>query len=468
MAGNRPSPEAAQLVKQLMQIPENSICADCQKKAAKWASSTLGVFICIDCSGIHRSMGTHVSFVRSCTLDSWTPDQARLMRRVGNKKGNAFWEARLPLNFTRPLSSDRLHMEQFIRAKYIEKRWAAPGDPPSVPKQNNNNFQRAQQNNSSQKVLSNSASDSNLNMSAFDFLNLSHSNRQNQQQNQPSSSSAFNWDDPSNIPPNSPKISNQNTNSSVLDFLSEQSKQSPQQTPQQNQKQTTLPNQNQSNTSQNSKPVQKLRPRPTPVQPSQAPPPTPPQQSNFDFMNNSNQAPVYAQSKGPSQHAFKKQPRFAKKSGDDVIDGMLYGGSQYRPVSAPTYQTGMFAGLSVSGSDNEMNLNKSPEKKPNSNNFNNNSNFNANQNKSNSPLHSNTHRFQKNDSTIKVQQSPTPFTFGENQNQNNNNNNNNNNINPPSDVNMFAGLNVNTPSNQNSNSGQGNSIDMFSGLTLRQ
>lgn len=130
---SKPTPEALQLVKNLMALPENSICSDCQKKAAKWASSTLGVFICIDCSGIHRSLGTHISFVRSCTLDSWTPEQARLMKRVGNKVANEFWEARLPPDFPRPNSGDRFGMEQFIRAKYVEGRWA---DPNQVPPQN--------------------------------------------------------------------------------------------------------------------------------------------------------------------------------------------------------------------------------------------------------------------------------------------------------------------------------------------
>lgn len=126
------SRDALELVKALMALPENSICADCKKKAAKWASSTLGVFICIDCSGIHRSLGTHISFVRSCTLDSWTPEQARLMRRVGNKVGNEYWEARLPPEFMRPNSCDRASMEAFIRAKYAEGRWAGPGTPPHL------------------------------------------------------------------------------------------------------------------------------------------------------------------------------------------------------------------------------------------------------------------------------------------------------------------------------------------------
>ena len=124
------SPEAAQLVKNLMEQPGNTICADCQKNSTKWASTTLGIFICIECSGIHRNLGTHISFVRSVTLDSWTPEQARLMKRVGNIRANQYWEAKLPPEFVRPSSGDRAGMELFIRQKYVNRLWAADGDPP--------------------------------------------------------------------------------------------------------------------------------------------------------------------------------------------------------------------------------------------------------------------------------------------------------------------------------------------------
>lgn len=128
------TPEALQLVKNLVAQPENAICADCQRNNSKWASSTLGVFICYECSGIHRSLGTHITFVRSCTLDGWTPQQAKLMKRVGNRVANQYWEANLPNDFMRPSPFDRYGMENFIRAKYVEHRWAAPGDPPNIAK----------------------------------------------------------------------------------------------------------------------------------------------------------------------------------------------------------------------------------------------------------------------------------------------------------------------------------------------
>ena len=131
------TPQAQMLVKNLVQQPENAICADCQQNPSKWASSTLGVFLCYDCSGIHRSLGTQNSFVRSINLDGWTPEQAELMKNIGNKVANQYWEANLPSDFIRPNSSDRFQMENFIRDKYIKHKWAAPGDPPHITKANN-------------------------------------------------------------------------------------------------------------------------------------------------------------------------------------------------------------------------------------------------------------------------------------------------------------------------------------------
>ena len=45
-----------------------------------------GVFLCIQCSGIHRSIGTHISKVKSSDLDTWTPEQVENMVRWGNEK----------------------------------------------------------------------------------------------------------------------------------------------------------------------------------------------------------------------------------------------------------------------------------------------------------------------------------------------------------------------------------------------
>eukprot|EP01126_Amoeba_proteus_P016909 TRINITY_DN1794_c0_g2_i3.p1 TRINITY_DN1794_c0_g2~~TRINITY_DN1794_c0_g2_i3.p1 ORF type:complete len:106 (-),score=14.77 TRINITY_DN1794_c0_g2_i3:40-357(-) len=67
-----------QILDQLLQEPENKRCVDCHATAPRWASSKLGVFICMKCAGIHRSLGTHISFVRSVTLDKWKDSEVQV------------------------------------------------------------------------------------------------------------------------------------------------------------------------------------------------------------------------------------------------------------------------------------------------------------------------------------------------------------------------------------------------------
>ena len=76
--------------KELRAISGNNICADCPARNPQWASVSLGIFMCLECSGHHRSLGVHISFVRSVTMDSWTEKQIETMRRGGNSKANDF------------------------------------------------------------------------------------------------------------------------------------------------------------------------------------------------------------------------------------------------------------------------------------------------------------------------------------------------------------------------------------------
>ncbi|KAJ3152683.1 hypothetical protein HDU86_005558 [Geranomyces michiganensis] len=114
------------ILKELMMRPDNRRCADCRKKDPRWASWNLGVFFCIRCSGHHRNMGTHISKVKSADLDSWTEEQLQNMARWGNYKAAQYWEHDLPENFTPPEST----IDQFIRAKYDRKQYAAKGPIP--------------------------------------------------------------------------------------------------------------------------------------------------------------------------------------------------------------------------------------------------------------------------------------------------------------------------------------------------
>ncbi|KAK7808727.1 hypothetical protein U0070_011802, partial [Myodes glareolus] len=105
-------------------IPGNTSCCDCGLADPRWASINLGITLCIECSGIHRSLGVHFSKVRSLTLDTWEPELLKLMCELGNDVINRVYEAKLEkMGLKKPQPGQRQEKEAYIRAKYVERKF---------------------------------------------------------------------------------------------------------------------------------------------------------------------------------------------------------------------------------------------------------------------------------------------------------------------------------------------------------
>jgi hypothetical protein len=111
----------------MLKQPENRECADCRTRNPTWASTNLGIFVCIRCSGLHRQVGTHVTKVKSCTMDIWEPEQIAFMAKMGNGRAKRLWEAQLSADYGKPSEdeNDQLVL-QWIRMKYERRKFMHP------------------------------------------------------------------------------------------------------------------------------------------------------------------------------------------------------------------------------------------------------------------------------------------------------------------------------------------------------
>uniref|UniRef100_A0AAV2LFA9 Arf-GAP domain-containing protein n=1 Tax=Knipowitschia caucasica TaxID=637954 RepID=A0AAV2LFA9_KNICA len=121
-----PSQTEAMALQAIRSQRGNQHCVDCGASNPDWASLNLGALICIECSGIHRHLGTHLSRVRSLDLDEWPPELLRVLGAIGNELCARVWEGG---NQGRPRpapDATREERERWIRAKYEQRLLVAP------------------------------------------------------------------------------------------------------------------------------------------------------------------------------------------------------------------------------------------------------------------------------------------------------------------------------------------------------
>lgn len=120
---------------ELAMRPGNDLCADCKTRNPRWASHNLGIFVCMNCASVHRKIGTHITKVKSLTMDVWTREQVEHMRQVGNIKSNEMYnrdEVRHPPPANMIDVARDSEIEKFIRDKYEFKRFVSRTDRAAV------------------------------------------------------------------------------------------------------------------------------------------------------------------------------------------------------------------------------------------------------------------------------------------------------------------------------------------------
>ncbi|KAG1669939.1 Centaurin-gamma-1A [Nymphon striatum] len=116
----------ASSIQAIRTILGNLHCADCDAANPDWASLNIGILICIECSGIHRNLGSHISRVRSLGLDDWPPEHISVMMSLGNSVVNSIWESNMKGRAKPTPNSSREEKQRWIRAKYELKELITP------------------------------------------------------------------------------------------------------------------------------------------------------------------------------------------------------------------------------------------------------------------------------------------------------------------------------------------------------
>lgn len=130
-------PDHRRRLLQLQKIGENKKCVDCNAPNPQWASPKFGVFICLECAGIHRGLGVHISFVRSITMDQFKPEELIRMEKGGNQPFNEYMtshgiDLKLPqrIKYDNPIAND---YKEKLNCEVEGKHFVEPDHPDFDP-----------------------------------------------------------------------------------------------------------------------------------------------------------------------------------------------------------------------------------------------------------------------------------------------------------------------------------------------
>lgn len=124
---------------QLQKLGDNKKCVDCHAPNPQWASPKFGIFICLECAGIHRSLGVHISFVRSITMDQFKDEELVRMEKGGNGNFNEYMTSHgVDLSLPHAIKYDNVIAEDYKEKLTCEvegKNFEEPEHPDFDPSQ---------------------------------------------------------------------------------------------------------------------------------------------------------------------------------------------------------------------------------------------------------------------------------------------------------------------------------------------
>lgn len=123
----------ASIIDRIKRLPGNQVCCDCGARDPEWLSTNYGILICLECCGIHRQLGVHISRTQSIVIDELGTSQLLLARVVGNDCFNEVFEGKIFSDDSNEGNMDGCkklkpaspmnERESYIFAKYDKKKF---------------------------------------------------------------------------------------------------------------------------------------------------------------------------------------------------------------------------------------------------------------------------------------------------------------------------------------------------------